>query len=161
MDTNSDPDYRLLAQQLDTLLCGETDLLANTSNFVGLLWNALPRINWLGVYVTRGDELVLGPFQGKPACTRIPIGRGVCGTAAAERRPQRVDDVHRFEGHIACDPDSRSELVVPLELDRSLWGVLDVDSPFPARFSAADEAGLARLCDVFLSRIASGRHQTL
>lgn len=144
--TYPDLDYALLGKQLDALLGDETDALANTANFVGLLWQEIPAINWLGVYVLRGDELVLGPFQGKPACVRIPVGKGVCGTAAAELRSVRVADVHAFPGHIACDAASRSEVVVPLLRDGALVGVLDIDSPEKDRFSASDEDGLAALC---------------
>ena len=144
-----EPDYRLLDSQLRVLLAGEKDALANTSNFVALLYNALPGINWLGVYVLRDDELVLGPFQGKPACVHIPVGSGVCGTAAKTRQTQRVADVHRFPGHIACDPDSRSEIVVPLVRNDSLIGVLDIDSPTPDRFSRGDQDGIEKLCTSF------------
>lgn len=143
------PDYDLLARQLEAMLAGETDSLANASNFVALLYDALDDVNWLGIYVLRGDELVLGPFQGKPACVRIPLGKGVCGTAAATLQVQRVDDVNAFPGHIVCDEASRSEIVVPLLLDGNLVGVLDIDSPLPARFGADDERGIEALCKVY------------
>jgi len=139
-------DYRLLRTQLVALLRDEPDALANASNFVALLFHALDDINWLGLYVLRGEQLVLGPFQGQPACVRIPIGRGVCGTAAAKRASIRVEDVHEFPGHIVCDAASRSELVVPLLLAGRLVGVLDIDSPSIGRFSAADQAGVESLC---------------
>jgi len=139
-------DYKLLESQLVALLGDESDALANASNFVGLLYNAISDVNWLGIYVLRGNELVLGPFQGKPACVRIAIGEGVCGTAAATLETQRVPDVHAFPGHIVCDADSRSELVVPLVLDDQLVGVLDIDSPSADRFSAADQAGIESIC---------------
>ena len=142
-------DYKLLNSQLVALLDGETDALASASNFVGLLYNALDDVNWLGIYVLRRDELVLGPFQGKPACVHIMLGDGVCGTAAKSLETQRVDDVHAFPGHIACDPDSRSELVVPLTVDGKLIGVLDIDSPSLARFSEADQQGIEKLCRTF------------
>lgn len=142
-------DYAMLAAQLDALLGDEPDKLANTANFVALLWQALPAINWLGVYVLRDDELVLGPFQGKPACVRIPVGKGVCGTAVAERRSLRVADVHEFPGHIACDAASRSELVVPLYRGDEIVGVLDIDSPHADRFDADDERGIEDLCARF------------
>jgi L-methionine (R)-S-oxide reductase len=145
----SDPDYRLLDSQLRILLGDESDPLANASNFVALLFNALHNVNWLGVYVLRGDELVLGPFQGKPACVRIGIGSGVCGTAATSLKTQRVADVHQFEGHIACDADSRSELVVPLFNNGELIGVLDIDSASPMRFSETDQAGVEQLCESY------------
>jgi len=142
-------DYTLLESQLRALLGSETDALANASNFVALLYNALDDVNWLGLYVLRGDELVLGPFQGKPACVRIPLGKGVCGTAAATRETQRVRDVHEFPGHIVCDADSRSEIVVPLVIDGVPAGVLDIDSPSLDRFSETDQAGLEALCTAF------------
>ena len=145
----TDPDYTLLDSQLRALLANETDALASASNFVALLYNAMDDINWLGIYVLRGDELVLGPFQGKPACVHIDIGSGVCGTAAATLQTQRVADVHQFEGHIACDADSRSELVVPLISNGHLIGVLDIDSPTPDRFTETDQLGVERLCTSF------------
>ena len=142
-------DYDLLDSQLRALLDGEPDALAATSNFVALLYNAIDNINWLGVYVLRGDELVLGPFQGKPACVHIALDEGVCGAAASTLQTQRVADVHAFPGHIVCDPDSRSELVVPLVVHNRLVGVLDIDSPDTRRFSAADQAGVEKLCETF------------
>jgi GAF domain-containing protein len=145
----TDTDYPLLESQYVAIAGDEPDALANSSNFVALLFNALDDINWLGIYVLRGDELVLGPFQGKPACVRIPIGNGVCGAAAATLETQRVADVHAFPGHIVCDADSRSEIVVPLIVDEKLIGVLDVDSPSLDRFSATDQAGMESLCRAF------------
>jgi len=145
----SDPDYKLLDSQLRALLADENDALASASNFVALLTQAMDDINWLGIYVLRGEELVLGPFQGKPACVHLNVGSGVCGTAAALLETQRVADVHNFEGHIACDADSRSELVVPLVCEGKLIGVLDIDSPTPDRFSAEDQQGVERLCASF------------
>ena len=145
----SDPDYKLLDSQLRVLLADETDALASAGNFVALLYNAMDDINWLGIYVLRGDELVLGPFQGKPACVHISIGFGVCGTAAATLQTQRVADVHKFEGHIACDADSRSEVVVPLISNGELIGVLDIDSPITDRFSITDQTGVEKLCRSF------------
>ena len=142
-------DTRLLNAQLEILLADETDPLANCSNFVGLLYNAIPDINWLGLYVLRDGELVLGPFQGKPACVRIAMGVGVCGTAAATLTTQRVADVHEFAGHIACDPDSRSELVVPLLVNDELVGVLDIDSPTTNRFQESDQRAVEKLTDTF------------
>jgi L-methionine (R)-S-oxide reductase len=143
------PDYRLLDSQLRALLGDESDALASASNFVALLSNAIGDINWLGIYVLRGDELVLGPFQGKPACVHLKVGTGVCGTAAATRQTQRVADVHQFEGHVACDADSRSEIVVPLISNGDLIGVLDIDSPTPNRFGEADQQGVEMLCASF------------
>ena len=142
-------DYKLLDSQLQLLLENESDALAATSNFVGLLFNAIGNINWLGIYVLRGDELVLGPFQGKPACVHIALNEGVCGAAASTRQTQRVADVHAFPGHIACDPDSRSELVVPLIVNGELIGVLDIDSPSLDRFSAADQEGIESICRTY------------
>jgi GAF domain-containing protein len=137
--------YAELETQLRGLLAGERDPWANAANAAALLFLQLPDINWAGVYFLRGGELVVGPFQGKPACVRIPLGRGVCGTAAAERRTLLVRDVHAFEGHIACDAASNSEVVVPMIRDGRLVGVLDLDSPLHARFDEADGAGLERV----------------
>jgi len=145
----NDPDYKLLQSQLSALLAGESDPLANASNFVALLKTAMHDVNWLGIYVLRGDELVLGPFQGLPACVRIAVGKGVCGTAAEKLETLRVDDVHAFPGHIACDAASRSELVVPLIVETRLVGVLDIDSPSLARFSAEDQKGIEDLCAAY------------
>lgn len=150
-------DYKLLESQLRILLQDEDDALANASNFVGLMFNAIDDVNWLGIYVLRGNELVLGPFQGKPACVRIAIGSGVCGTAAATRQTQRIADVHQFDGHIACDPDSRSEIVVPLIVNDQLIGVLDIDSASPDRFSAEDQAGVEQLCNAYCEMQSASR----
>lgn len=145
-DTSSKPAlYADLSRDLAGLLDGEWDWVANCANAAALIAGALPDLNWAGVYIMKGGELVLGPFQGKPACLRIPVGRGVCGTAVAEKRTQLVEDVHAFPGHIACDAASRSELVVPLIADGRVVGVLDLDSPTPARFDAEDAAGVERL----------------
>lgn len=145
----NETDYKLLESQLAALIGDEQDALANASNFVGLLYNAIGDINWLGIYVLRGDELVLGPYQGQTACVRIPLGTGVCGTAAATRETQRVPDVHAFPGHIACDVASRSEIVVPLIIAGEMLGVLDIDSPSLDRFSAADQVGIESLCRAY------------
>ena len=134
--------YAELQRALAGLFAGETDLIANTANFAALVYAMLPELNWAGFYFLRGDELVLGPFQGRPACVRIAMGRGVCGTAATRRASVLVPDVHEFPGHIACDAASRSELVVPLLDGGRLIGVLDLDSPLPARFTAVDQAGM-------------------
>jgi len=142
-------DYEFIDSQLRALLDGERDALAATGNFVALLFNALPDINWLGVYVLRDDELVLGPFQGKPACVHIELDEGVCGAAASTLETQRVADVHAFPGHVVCDTDSRSELVVPLMVHEKLIGVLDIDSPSLARFGEADQRGVEALCTTF------------
>ena len=149
-------DYQSLNNQLAALIADEKDALANSANFVGLLYAGLPDINWLGIYVLRDDELVLGPFQGLPACVRIPLGQGVCGTAALKMDTLRVDDVHEFAGHIVCDPESRSEVVVPLLLHGELVGVLDIDSPKLSRFSATDQLGVELLCKTFVQNLQKG-----
>ena len=152
----SHTDYKLLESQLISLIGDEDDALANAANFVALLYNAMIDVNWLGIYVLRGEELVLGPFQGQTACVRIPLGKGVCGTAAAKLETQRVADVHDFPGHIACDVASRSEIVVPLLVDDQLIGVLDLDSPSPDRFSASDQDGIESLCSAYCETIKKG-----
>ncbi|MBV8782679.1 MAG: GAF domain-containing protein [Gammaproteobacteria bacterium] len=144
-------DYRALEAELAALLAGEPDPIANAANAAALIFEALPELNWAGFYFLRGTELVLGPFQGKVACVRIALGRGVCGTAAAERRTLLVPDVHGFAGHIACDSASRSELVVPLLAGTHLRGVLDLDSPRAGRFDAADARGVEALAACYLA----------
>ncbi|MGE7676448.1 GAF domain-containing protein [Lysinibacillus sp. NPDC094403] len=134
--------YNTLAKQLDALLTGESDRIANLSNASALLNQFLPNINWVGFYVVHGEELVLGPFQGLPACVRIPIGRGVCGTAVVKEETIVVKDVHAFPGHIACDAASQSEIVIPLIKEGIVFGVLDIDSPSVNRFSKEDQEGL-------------------
>jgi L-methionine (R)-S-oxide reductase len=148
--------YAELAAQARALLAGETDRIANAANFAALAYQALPAINWAGFYFYDGQELVLGPFQGKPACVRIALERGVCGAAASQRRTQVVADVHAFPGHIACDAASRSEVVVPLVRDGQLLGVWDVDSPQPGRFDDEDRQGMEALCAVFLESLGQG-----
>jgi len=145
----TNPDYKLLNAQVAALLGDETDALASAANFVGLLYNAFEDVNWLGLYVLRADELVLGPFQGQPACVHIMVGAGVCGTAAANRETQRIADVHEFPGHIVCDAASRSEIVVPLMVNDELIGVLDIDSPSLDRFSEDDQHGIEQLCRTY------------
>lgn len=135
-------DYSELNERLAGLIEGILHPVANLANAAALLWESLEDINWAGFYLAEGDRLVLGPFQGKPACIEIPWGKGVCGTAAAEDRTQLVPDVHAFPGHIACDCASRSEIVVPLRRDGAVRGVLDIDSPLPARFTEEDRTGL-------------------
>lgn len=137
--------YALLERQLEALLTGEEALIPNLANASALLYQALEDINWAGFYLWTGEELLLGPFQGMPACVHIAPGRGVCGTAAATMTTQRVADVHAFSGHIACDAASRSEIVIPLQKQGRLLGVLDIDSPSPGRFDETDQAGLERL----------------
>jgi GAF domain-containing protein len=151
-------DYEMLGRQFAALAEADDDPLALAANFVALLYSELERVNWLGFYIRRGEDLVLGPFQGLPACIRIPLGQGVCGTAARDGKTLRVDDVHAFEGHIACDPASRSELVVPLESAKKVVAVLDIDSPEKSRFSADDQSGIEALCRTFTSLLeARGR----
>ena len=135
-------DYRLLTEQLRALTDGVENTVTNLANAAALLYHSLDNINWAGFYLLDGDRLLLGPFQGKPACTVIPVGKGVCGTAAAEGRTQLVADVHAFPGHIACDSASNSEIVVPLFKDGAVAGVLDIDSPVLSRFTEADREGL-------------------
>ncbi|PZU14188.1 MAG: hypothetical protein DI606_02830 [Sphingobium sp.] len=139
-----------LLSAADALTAGEPDGIANMANLAALIWQFLPNLNWAGFYRMVGDELVLGPFMGKPACIRIPLGRGVCGTAAATRETQLVEDVHAFPGHIACDAASASEIVVPIMHEGRLIGVLDLDSPVPARFDADD----ARAMETLVAKVA-------
>lgn len=156
-DLAIDPDlpkaeaYAALAQAAAALVEGERDAVANMANLAALMWLSVPRLNWAGFYRVIDDELVLGPFIGKPACIRIPIGSGVCGTAAATGATQLVPDVHAFPGHIACDADSRSELVVPVIVDGRIRAVIDLDSPQAARFDADDAAGIERIAQVAAS----------
>ncbi len=147
--------YAQLRSQAAGLLHGETDRIANAANLSALVWYALPSINWCGFYFFDGAELVVGPFQGRPACIRIALGKGVCGTAAQTRMTQLVRDVNEFSGHIACDSASRSEIVVPLVLNDELIGVWDVDSPEPARFDEEDRDGMQALCAVYLQALGS------
>lgn len=142
-----------LLQQAQALLSGQRDRIANAANLSSLLFHALNDVNWVGFYFSRGDHLMVGPFQGKPACVRIPLGQGVCGTAAATRQVQRVADVHTFDGHIACDVNSRSEIVLPLMLRGEVIGVLDLDSPLPDRFSETDEALLRQISEIYIASI--------
>lgn len=145
--------YGQLIAQAHGLLAGETDRIANAANLSALVYHALPDLNWVGFYFFEGSELVVGPFQGHPACVRIALGRGVCGTAAVSRQTQRIDDVDAFPGHIACDSASRSELVVPLYRGDRLIGVFDLDSPRLSRFDAEDQSGLEALAAVFLDSL--------
>jgi len=145
--------YAELAEQARGLLHGERDRIANAANFAALVYQSLPDLNWAGFYFFDGSELVVGPFQGRPACVRIALGKGVCGTAAQTRQTQVVRDVHAFPGHIACDAASRSEIVVPLYAGDQLIGVWDVDSPKLARFDDEDRAGMERLADLFVDSL--------
>lgn len=152
--TGSKPtQYTQLLAQAQALLHGERDRIANAANLSALVYHALPGLNWVGFYFFDGDELVVGPFQGLPACVRIPLAKGVCGAAARLRQTQRVEDVNAFPGHIACDSASRSELVVPLYQDDTLLGVFDLDSPLPARFDADDQAGLEAIAQAYLDAL--------
>lgn len=144
--------YRELNSQLEGLLHGERDFIANAANVSALVFGLVPDLNWAGFYfLKQQDELVLGPFQGKVACVRIPVGKGVCGTAVADAKTQLVPDVHAFPGHIACDAISRSELVVPLVKDGRILGVLDLDSPLPGRFDLEDQAGFETLAALYVA----------
>lgn len=154
--TGSKPEqYAQLLQQAQALLHGERDRIANAANLSALVYHALPDLNWAGFYFFDGTELVVGPFQGLPACVRIPLDKGVCGAAARTRQTQRIEDVHAFPGHIACDSASNSELVVPLvAADGALLGVFDLDSPLPARFSVEDQQGLEAIARAYLDAMA-------
>lgn len=156
-DTADKPEaWRQIVVAADALTAGEPDAVANMANVAALLWEALPEVNWAGFYRNVDGELVLGPFQGRAACIRIPFGKGVCGTAAARLEPELVDDVDSFPGHIACDSESRSELVVPLVHDGELIGVIDLDSPSLARFDGEDLAGCLELARLLGPRLAGG-----
>ena len=151
-------DYRArpasnLVRQAQALLSGQRDRIANAANLSALLFQELDDVNWVGFYFLRGEQLIVGPFQGKPACVSIPLGKGVCGTAAATGKVQLVPDVHEFEGHIACDVDSKSEIVVPLIKGGELLGVLDLDSPSPGRFGDDDQSLLAEIAKIYLESI--------
>src|SRR5262245_9302863 len=151
--SRSESAYDELARDLAALLSGERDLIANAANTAALIYDALPDLNWAGFYLYKSGELVLGPFQGKPACVRIAMGKGVCGTAAARRETVLVEDVHAFPGHIACDSASNSEIVIPLVRGNDLLGVLDLDSPRLRRFGAADQRGLEALAKIFIASL--------
>lgn len=153
--TGSKPEqYAQLLAQARALLHGERDRIANAANLSALVYHALPDLNWVGFYFFDGSELVVGPFQGLPACVRIPLDKGVCGAAASTRQTQRIEDVHAFPGHIACDSASNSELVVPLVDDAgALVGVFDLDSPLPARFSVEDQHGLEAIARAFMESL--------
>jgi L-methionine (R)-S-oxide reductase len=158
-DFEADPDqpkaefYRELVSAADALTAGESDGVANMANVAALVWQLVPDLNWAGFYRAIGEELVLGPFCGKPACIRIPFGQGVCGTAASSGQSQLVPDVNAFPGHIACDAASRSELVVPVLREGAVVAVIDFDSPSPARFDGDDQAGIEALAQLLSSRI--------
>jgi L-methionine (R)-S-oxide reductase len=145
--------YETLAKELRSLLQGEEDEIANAANVAALLFHRLPEVNWVGFYFFKGGQLVVGPFQGKPACTRLSLGKGVCGTAAAQRITIVVPDVHQFPGHIACDSASASEIVIPMLAVGRLLGVFDVDSPVVGRFDAEDRVGLEAMVAIFLDAV--------
>ena len=143
--------YRRLNTQIESLLSNERDFIANAANFSSLIYHTLPDLSWTGFYIYKDGELVLGPFQGKPACVRIEIGKGVCGKAAEIQKTVVVENVHEFPGHIACDPQSNSEIVIPIIHENDLIGVLDLDSPVLGRFDAEDQAGLEALVKSFIT----------
>lgn len=150
-------DYKMAAEQIRALCDGVPYETANLANASAVLWQEMPDINWAGFYKMIDGMLVLGPFQGKPACIRIPVGRGVCGTAVAQEKIQLVPDVHAFPGHIACDSASNSEIVLPLYAEGKIWGVLDIDSPLTGRFTQEDQAGLELVADVLNSMLAESK----
>ncbi len=149
--------YPDLIQQARGLLAGQSHRIANAANLSALIYHGLPDVNWAGFYFLEGNELIVGPFQGQPACVRIEMGKGVCGTAAATRTTQRVADVSAFEGHIACDVNSRSEIVVPIVVDGQVIGVLDIDSPITHRFSGDDQTGIETLAQVYQDSLGKTR----
>ncbi|WP_372626242.1 GAF domain-containing protein [Arsukibacterium sp.] len=155
MSSEKNSQYDLLLQQAQALIADETDVIANMANLSALLYNSLPDLNWAGFYIMRGDELVLGPFQGQVACVRIPVGKGVCGTAVASGEVQLVEDVHQFAGHIACDAASNSEIVLPVRFQQKIVAVLDIDSPKLARFDSVDQQYLVALVKLLEQRLIS------
>lgn len=146
--------YPQLLEQTKSLIAGEPDLIANLANISALLYHNLADVNWAGFYLYKDDQLVLGPFQGLPACIRIPMGKGVCGTAAQTNTTQRIEDVHEFPGHIACDAASNSEIVIPIVVNETLLGVLDIDSPKLSRFNQDDEAGLTAIVAALVDELS-------
>ena len=150
-------DYKMLQKQVEALTGDCPYLISNLANTAALIWNYMENINWAGFYELRGDQLILGPFQGKPACVQIPEGSGVCGTAVQEKMVKRVENVHTFPGHIACDSASASEIVVPLHKSGEIWGVLDIDSPEIARFQEEDQQGLQSVCQAIESFLETSR----
>ncbi|MEJ7173169.1 GAF domain-containing protein [Staphylococcus caprae] len=146
--------YSMVTKQLSSLIEGETNLIAILSNTSALLNDALDQVNWVGFYLIEGNELILGPFQGHPACVHIAIGKGVCGTAVSENTTQRVSDVHQFPGHIACDANSQSEIVVPVRINNEVIGVLDIDAPIKDRFSQEDQDGLEQIVHILEKQLS-------
>ncbi len=153
--SNKQNQYELINAQVQALISGESDMIANMANISAVLFNNLEQVNWAGFYLHKQDQLVLGPFQGQPACIRIPMGKGVCGTSASRRETMVVKDVHEFAGHIACDAASNSEIVVPIVVNEQLVGVLDIDSPITERFDNDDRAGLETLVKTLESSLTS------
>jgi GAF domain-containing protein len=153
--SNKNKQYKLINTQVQALISDESDMIANMANIAAVLFNNLEQINWAGFYLFKQEQLVLGPFQGQPACVRIPMGRGVCGTSAATRQTVIVEDVHEFAGHIACDVASNSEIVIPIVFNQQLIGILDVDSPVTARFDDDDRQGLESLVSILQQTLIS------
>lgn len=153
--SNKQKQYELINAQVQALISGESDMIANMANISAVLFNNLEQVNWAGFYLYKEDQLVLGPFQGQPACIRIPMGKGVCGTSASRRETMVVKDVHEFAGHIACDAASNSEIVVPIVVNEQLVGVLDIDSPITERFDNDDRAGLETLVKTLEASLTS------
>ncbi|WP_133471539.1 GAF domain-containing protein [Paraglaciecola marina] len=149
MNQNKEQQYAELAAQAEALVSSETDMIANMANISSLIYWALADVNWAGFYLHKEEQLVLGPFHGQPACIRIPLGRGVCGTAAQDNQIQLIEDVHEFAGHISCDAASNSEIVLPILKDGKVFGVLDLDSPLVARFDEQDKVGLSKIVEIF------------
>lgn len=147
--------YELINSQVQAIISGEPDMIANMANIAAILFNNLEKVNWAGFYIFKQGQLVLGPFQGQPACIRIPMGKGVCGTSASQKLTLIVKDVHEFDGHIACDAASKSEVVVPIIFDDKLIAVLDVDSPVTERFDNADKVGLEQLVSLFVQALST------
>lgn len=147
--------YELINSQVQAIISGEPDMIANMANIAAILFNNLEKVNWAGFYIFKQGQLVLGPFQGQPACIRIPMGKGVCGTSASQKLTLIVKDVHEFDGHIACDAASKSEIVVPIIFDDKLIAVLDVDSPVTERFDNADKVGLEQLVSLFVQALST------
>lgn len=148
MIDNKQQHYAQLAQQVEAIVAGEQDIIANMANISAILYWSLEKVNWAGFYLLKDQQLVLGPFHGQPACIRIPIGKGVCGTAVSENSIQLIEDVHQFSGHIACDAASNSEIVLPIRQNNRVIAVLDIDSPDIARFDLDDKAGLSQIVDI-------------
>ncbi|NVK57164.1 MAG: GAF domain-containing protein [Alteromonadaceae bacterium] len=151
---NNNSNYPQLIEQAKSLIAGESDLIANLANLSALIYHNLSDVNWAGFYLYKDEQLVLGPFQGLPACIRIPMGKGVCGTAAATNTTQRIEDVHQFAGHIACDAASNSEIVIPITVNGALLGVLDIDSPQTGRFNQEDEDGLTAIVAELVAQLS-------